>query len=302
MAKVIRTQWMIYVFILLILISITMRPDNAGCREKIAVAIAEVNDQTGRSLSGTATDRLTKIFIRAGNMRVVERQIFDDLLNELGLQQQDIFSAENAPRLGEMIGAGYLVSLSLSGAGYNKTVERHKDEEGNVYTTIKATASINVSLRMIDIESGEISFSTNKRGSVTDSAIHPSQPKPEHVLIDKALSKALDDIFHDLQEAFPTIGYVIKKEGNIIWIDIGTEWGVGKYRRVEFFREGEQIKHPITGEILGGEIEVLAKGRVTDALPKISKIKLSKKKASKIKVGDSTKVLPKVFYSGITEE
>lgn len=55
-----------------------------------------------------------------------------------------------------------------------------------------------------------------------------------------------------LAAAFPRVeGLIIGFEGDLILIDRGTAEGVVQGMELDVFREGEEFKHPLTGEILG---------------------------------------------------
>lgn len=55
-----------------------------------------------------------------------------------------------------------------------------------------------------------------------------------------------------LAAAFPRVeGLVIGFEGDLILIDRGTAEGVAQGMELDVFREGEEFKHPLTGELLG---------------------------------------------------
>src|SRR5574337_482869 len=55
-----------------------------------------------------------------------------------------------------------------------------------------------------------------------------------------------------LAAAFPRVaGLIIGFEGDVVLIDRGTADGVVQGMELDVFREGEEFKHPFTGEILG---------------------------------------------------
>jgi hypothetical protein len=66
-----------------------------------------------------------------------------------------------------------------------------------------------------------------------------------------------------LAAAFPRVeGLIIGFEGNVVLIDRGTAAGVVQGMELEVFREGEEFKHPLTGETLGRLDKDLGRVRV----------------------------------------
>ncbi|MDD5560345.1 FG-GAP-like repeat-containing protein [Candidatus Methylomirabilis sp.] len=66
------------------------------------------------------------------------------------------------------------------------------------------------------------------------------------------LAEAARVVAERLAAAFPRVeGLVIGSEGGLVLIDRGTAEGVFQGMELDVFHEGEEFKHPITGEILG---------------------------------------------------
>lgn len=65
-------------------------------------------------------------------------------------------------------------------------------------------------------------------------------------------------------------GYVVKVEGGRIFLDLGRGAGASVGRRFVVFREGAELKHPVTGESLGPVLEEIASGEIVDVQEKYS--------------------------------
>jgi hypothetical protein len=65
-------------------------------------------------------------------------------------------------------------------------------------------------------------------------------------------------------------GYVVKVDSTEIYLDWGAASGVQVNDRFQVFREGETLKHPVTGEVLGHEEVTLGNGHVETVDPKFS--------------------------------
>ncbi|MBN2688131.1 MAG: hypothetical protein JXR85_08120, partial [Deltaproteobacteria bacterium] len=68
-----------------------------------------------------------------------------------------------------------------------------------------------------------------------------------------ALFRKVPDFVSQIADQFPLRGIVVYKRGKTYTIDMGKREGVRKGMRFEVYQEGQPIKHPLTGEILGRE-------------------------------------------------
>ena len=74
----------------------------------------------------------------------------------------------------------------------------------------------------------------------------------------------LTAIVDQLLDRFPKVaGEVIEVRGNTVTLDAGQKDGVHPGLEVEIYREGREIKHPRTGELLGRSEEPLGRVRIT---------------------------------------
>jgi hypothetical protein len=67
-----------------------------------------------------------------------------------------------------------------------------------------------------------------------------------------------------------TKGYVVKAEGARVWLDLTAADGAAPGRAFQVYTEGEELKHPVTGENLGKEEKVIADGKITELAEKHS--------------------------------
>src|SRR5262249_26974657 len=57
-------------------------------------------------------------------------------------------------------------------------------------------------------------------------------------------------------------GYVVRVESSTVYLDWGTASGVQAGDRFDVYREGDVLKHPVTGAILGHARKTVGMGRV----------------------------------------
>jgi hypothetical protein len=273
----------------------------AAGREKIMVGVATFSDQTGKRLAGPATDYVTETLVRLKYFRVLERSQMDQVLKELARQQSDLVDEKTAVELGRHLGAQATVVGSVSGAGYNVAkigcVGYGPNGKQIQVTCLEAKATATLNVRMVKIETGEVMFSEVLTGSAEKTYQPGSQPEPEAAMIDEALRKAAHDVYGPVQKAFPLTGTVVKKEGQEVWVDLGSDWGVQRGRGMLIRKlKGEEIKNPRTGELVGYTHPEVAHDTCSEVTPEMCKMKVGKREAEKIKEGQIAEAKPEFWY------
>lgn len=84
-------------------------------------------------------------------------------------------------------------------------------------------------------------------------------------------------------------GYVVKVDSPSVYLDWGQASGVSVGDQFDVYREGSELKHPVTGASLGREQSVLSQGVVEAVQEKFSTGKLIQQKTA-VKTGDRTRV------------
>ncbi|OGP58399.1 MAG: hypothetical protein A2V67_02255 [Deltaproteobacteria bacterium RBG_13_61_14] len=265
------------------------------------MSVATLGDQTGKGLAIKATDSITQIFFQLKYFTVLERDRLDQIMKEMSQQQTDLVDQSTAVSLGKQMGAQIIVVGNVNGADYG--VEKYKcvkvDSQGNKYNAIcaRANAIVKMNIRMVQVETGEIIFSDVLVGSHIQD-YDPAGPPPSGPgMIDIAMAKASRDLYKPIQKAFPLEGIVLKKEGQFIWVDLGSDWGIQKGRGMIIYKgQGQEIRHPVSGEVVGYEREEVAKDQASDVTPTMCKMKVSKKEANRIEAGDPVQAKLELFY------
>jgi len=87
-----------------------------------------------------------------------------------------------------------------------------------------------------------------------------------------------------MRQHFPILqGLVLKVEDKKVFLDLGRQQ-VKKHMKLLVFREGEAIRHPITGKLLGAPTEILGEVEIESALDDFSQgVLLPTDKAADIK-------------------
>lgn len=111
----------------------------------------------------------------------------------------------------------------------------------------------------------------------------PGQDQPA------AAAAPMTALIDQLTGLFPTVdGEVLEVQGDTVTFDVGRSNGVVPGLELDAYREGREIKHPKTGQVLGRTEETLGRIRVTQAQERLSTARAPA--GHGIKVGDRVRV------------
>jgi hypothetical protein len=74
-------------------------------------------------------------------------------------------------------------------------------------------------------------------------------------------------------------GLVVTVKGNQGIVDLGREKKVKKGMRIIIFEEGEAIRHPLTGMVLGSDVSEMGRGLIQTVRDQMSEVELLGKEA-----------------------
>jgi len=167
---------------------------------------------------------LITALVRDGRFEVIERRLLEKILTEQKLGLSGILDETSASKLGQMLGAKVVISGSV----------------------MALKGQIEVNARIIDVQTGSVIAAENVKSRSTE---------------------VLEDMVFQMAQAiirdFPLEGYIVRRNGRDVIIDLGKTSGIRPGMRFLVFKEGEIIKHPKTGEVLDvllketGRIEVV---------------------------------------------
>ena len=103
-----------------------------------------------------------------------------------------------------------------------------------------------------------------------------------------AIKELMTGLASKIANSFPLIeGMVIKKGSKEVYTDIGASTKTRRHTGVIICRKGDEIKHPVTGKLLGQDIIKLGEGFIEEIQEGFSKVKLSDKlKEQDVKIKD----------------
>lgn len=194
-------------------------------RTKVAVLDFQVQGEQldTQDMGKIVAEWLITAMVKDGRFDIIERRLLEKILQEQQVGSSGIVDPESAVRLGKVLGVKTVITGSVMKIG--RTVE--------------------VNARLISVESGSIVAAENvKADTVTKLDVLVSQ------------------IAEKIVRAFPLEGYVVERDGDRVTIDIGRIAGAKVGMRFVVYKEGKEIRHPKTGEVLEiatieiGEIEI----------------------------------------------
>lgn len=219
-----------------------------GSRLAVAVLPFDASKSAAMYKDGV-TDEMINQLVNLRRFKVIERSAMDKIVAEQKLQASGFVDDKSAVKLGKIAGADALVIGSIS----------------------VADGKVKISARLVDVETAETIIAED---ALSENAAQES--------IDNTVSNVATLLYNEL----PIIeGDVIKVEPDELFIDIGGSNGVRKGTKCVVFRQGESIKHPISGEILGRKVTRLGEIIVIQVQDKFATVKTIESEQD-IQVGD----------------
>lgn len=175
--------------------------------------------------------------------------------------------------IGKLLGVNYIITGTVDGNTLKTPGHYEQGTSGPYWIDDSYSSGATLNLTMINVETGEVVFSSQTDGS--DSG-----------LID-ALSWAVYNAVRNFYSAIPLRGCIIKIDGNHYYIDLGTDKNITVKDRFIVTQEGEPIVHPKTGKLIPqirnvGTLEVV---EVCDDMA--IAVKMNDSKNAVISVGDN---------------
>ena len=205
-----------------------------GSRLAVAVLPFEASGEAKQYKDAVTNDMIDEL-VNLRRFKVIERSAMDKIVAEQKVQASGFVDDKTAVQLGKNAGADALVIGSISVRG----------------------SSIKISVRLVDVETGE---TLTAKDATTDKVD----------LVDATVSSLATMVYNEL----PIIeGDIIKVDAEELFIDIGSLNGLRKGTKCVVFREGESIKHPISGEILGKKVTRLGEIIVIQVNEKFAAVK-----------------------------
>ena len=216
---------------------------SAASRTRIAVVDLESQGEKAKSeeLGKIAAQWLSTAFVNQGRFDVIERQALVKVIEEQQLGVTGVIDVNTAAQLGRVLGATYIVT----GA-----VISHKQ-------------GIDLNVKIIETESATIKVADRLAANNVGT-----------------MSNKIGPFVAQLVSKFPLRGFIIHQKGDAFILDVGKEVGAKGGMKFEVYREGEIIKHPVSGEILGVEKIPTGTLEVTEVQEKLAFARIIEQKTN----------------------
>jgi TolB-like protein len=209
--------------------------------ERMSVAVLPFeNKGASHDLGEIILDKMITALFNQERFKVIERTQLKKILEEQQLGLTGILDASSAAELGKGIGVDAIII-------------------GSVAAT--KSGSISIDARAIDTESATIIVA------------HDAYSGSADVL---SVKNTVENLANKFTQSLPLVdGTVIQvnTDGTIL-LDGGRMAGLKKGLKCIIYKEGPELKHPITGEILGRKTTILGEALVVESLAKFSTAKV----------------------------
>lgn len=197
-----------------------------------------------------ATQKIVGAFVAVKRVRVVERTTLDRIVKEQDFQMSDLAQANEGTRLGQMLGAEFIVTGQLQQVSITPIYERYGERlEQPLYE-----GTVEMSLRLINVASGEVTANKNIRGRT--GFLYQNTPSEAAYF---ALKSGEEDVVEWLRRAFPAEGSIfeIRKakngEAQEVVITCGKDMGV---RKDDVFNVYYETEVDVDGRLLKRSTDV----------------------------------------------
>lgn len=198
-----------------------------------------LRDAEGDPLGKQVTDMLSKALTESGAYLVFERPDISRVIAESQLTNTKL----------DLIGVDTLLVGSLTEFG-----RKNIGQTGFASASKKQVAFAKVDLRAVDTRTGQVVFATAGAGEASTETASTfgfgSQASYDGTLNDAAIRQAISEAVNQLAKQFstkPWQTYVLKVDGETVFIGGGKRQGVNPDAKFSIFTQGEKIRSPQTG-------------------------------------------------------
>ena len=208
------------------------------------------------------TDKLTSALAQTRKFRIVERQRIDSLLKEFKLSDQGFADKKFAVKAGEMVGADYILTGSVSAMTASAKTERVPYTNESVTTMNGRVAA---DMRIVDSRTGEIvsawraDAASSKSGNVDrESFLDALQQDLAQKLVERVL-----------EAVYPVKVAEVQADGTL-YLNRGQGGGLKVGDTLDVFQPGKVIIDPDTKEAIGASEVKVGSAKVTEVRPRIT--------------------------------
>jgi curli biogenesis system outer membrane secretion channel CsgG len=246
-------------------------------------AVYGTDQDIGRGIS----DLLANQLARDGKYQVVDRNKLQRILQEQNFSASSRMDSMTAARIGKLVGADAIVIGDITQFGS----ENHAGKSGlggfGATGIHKSKAIVEVTARVVDVNTGEITASATGRGESTrsgtsliggglsNSATRPTDMASSafgQTILGEAVNGSVKNLAQELdvqaknpERSIEITGLVADTSGNQLILNVGTAAGLRTGYKFSVVRTSRVIKDPVTGQVLRKVDEPIGQAVVTSA-------------------------------------
>jgi hypothetical protein len=209
-----------------------------GSRLRVALLPVE---RVGGTFSGREPieENLLTGLLERKRFDLIERRRMEDVLRELRLSQSDLVQPEAAVKMGKILAAqGLLFGSVAAGEG-----------------------SMEIYLRLVDAETGLVIAGVDVYGEELNAS---------------AVRELCRGLVLKLCDELPVSeGTIVQVKGERVITDLGQDKHIKKGMRLIVFQESEPLRHPLTGMVLGSDLQPLGRGRIMAVQELLSEVEVT---------------------------
>ncbi len=247
---------------------------------------------SGTKISNMLSQSLTNDFTQSRRFAVVDRTYLRDMSKELGIITSGQTPLSQRVKLGQKLGADYLLVGTIQAANMH-TTNTHNQLLGS--NSSQKNAEFIIDYRIIVVGTSQIKWSATKKAVID---LSHSQNSTE-----MALTNAIENVAHSianelLSNIYPVRILKITRVGTIVLNQGGNSLQVGT--KMNIMHLGEKMIDPYTHESLGRLENKVATIQITNVTPKLSYAKVIKGSLNNIKRNDICRRIKKQQFSANT--
>jgi curli biogenesis system outer membrane secretion channel CsgG len=243
------------------------------------------------------SDLLVQKLVQDGQFSVIERNALDKILSEQNFSNSDRADANTAAKIGKVLGVDAIITGSITQFGRD---DKHTNVGGGGHSNpwtggfgklgmSKSKAIVNVSARLVDVNTGEILVAVTGTGESERSGtsigggggswwqgggggLDMGSSNFGATIIGEATHKAVDDTGAQLDAnatKVPTTvvkvnGLVADVSGNTLILNVGKKAGVKVGDKLTIARQVRVVKDPTTGKVIKSVEDTVGDATVTE--------------------------------------
>lgn len=266
-------------------------PSVRAADEKVRIAVVDFDTEALQgswryswnwtNLARAAADNLASQLVKTGKFRVIERQQLDKVLSEQNLGESGRVDPSTAARIGKILGVqlivvGAVTEFEIKEQG-GRIPQIGKWKWGSGVGATIVTGKCALTARLVDTTTAEILGAYDGKGGHSfgkgEFAGASLGTEWNSGMASKVLAEAVEKLATDIGNKGGGLtpstprggleGKVAKADGGSVYINLGSASGVKVGDKFEIRRVGEAIQDPDTGEVLGGDEEVIGVIEIT---------------------------------------